>query len=37
MELQRYTGAPEPATTDAGLPQPGQRVPTTRTSACRKT
>ena len=27
MELQRYTGAPEPATTDAGLPQPGQRVP----------
>ena len=27
MELQRYTGEPEPATTDAGLPQPGQRVP----------
>ena len=27
MELQRYTGAPEPAATDAGLPQPGQRVP----------
>lgn len=27
MELARYAGAPEPTTTDAGLPHPGQRVP----------
>ena len=27
MELGRYAGAPEPDTTAAGLPQPGQRVP----------
>lgn len=27
MELARYAGAPEPTTTEAGLPHPGQRVP----------
>lgn len=27
MELARYAGAPEPTTTAAGLPHPGQRVP----------